>query len=117
MNKVHSLLSSSKLSIANHKNRSVGILLQGSEPQEDTSLNIEGYDWNPKHPGGIAIKIKKRIDLYLVNRNTGIRRAVLNSRNENSTVFVDKIPHDSRRIGMHCANSNNAINHVDGTLN
>ena len=40
-----------------HKIRSVGILLYGSEPQEDTSLNFEGY-WNPKHPGGIAIKIK-----------------------------------------------------------
>ena len=57
MNKVHSLLNSSKTSMTNHKNRSVGILLEGSEPQEDTSLNFEGY-WNPKHPGGIAIKIK-----------------------------------------------------------
>jgi len=56
MNKVHSLLNNSKTSITNHKNRSVGILLQGSEPQEDNSLNFEGY-WNPKHPGGIAIKI------------------------------------------------------------
>jgi len=43
--------------MTNHKNRSVGILLQGSEPQEGASLNFEGY-WNPKHPGGIAIKIK-----------------------------------------------------------
>jgi len=56
MNKVHSLLNNSKTSMTNHKNRSVGILLQGSEPQEDTSLNFEGY-WNPTHPGGIAIKI------------------------------------------------------------
>ena len=57
MNKVHSLLNNSKSSMTNHKNRSVGILLHGSEPQEDTSLNFEGY-WNAKHPGGIAIKIK-----------------------------------------------------------
>jgi len=56
MNKVHSLLKNSKTSMTNHKNRSVGILLQGSEQQEETSLNFEGY-WNPKHPGGIAIKI------------------------------------------------------------
>jgi len=57
INKIHSLLDNNKSSITNHKNRSVGILLQGSEPQEDTSLNFEGY-WIPKHPGGIAIKIK-----------------------------------------------------------
>jgi len=56
MNKVHSLLNNSKMSMTNHKNRSVGIQVQDSKPQEDTSLNFEGY-WNPKHPGGIAIKI------------------------------------------------------------
>ena len=89
MNKVHSLLSNSKSSITNHKNRSVGILLQGSEPQEDTSLKNEGY-WNPKHPEGITIKITKRVDLYLVNRKTGIRRTALNSRIEKIAVFVDK---------------------------
>jgi len=55
MHKVHSLLNNSRTSMTSHKNRSVGIL-RGSEPQEDTSLNFEGY-WNPKHPGGIAIKI------------------------------------------------------------
>jgi len=43
MNKVHSLLNNSKTSMTNHKNRSVGILLQGSEPRKDTSLNFEGY--------------------------------------------------------------------------
>ena len=32
------------------------------------------------------------IDLYLVDRNTGIRRAALNSRIEKSKVFVDKNP-------------------------
>jgi len=53
MNKVHSLLNNSQTSMTNHKNRSVRILLQGSEPQEDTSLNFERY-WNAKHPGGIA---------------------------------------------------------------
>jgi len=37
MNQVHSLLNNSKKSMTNHKSRSVGILLQGSEPQEDTS--------------------------------------------------------------------------------
>jgi len=57
MNKVHSLLNNSKSSMTNHKNRSIAILLRGSEPQEDTSSNFEGY-WNAKHPGGIAIKIK-----------------------------------------------------------
>jgi len=54
INKVYSVLYNSSLSMTNHKNRSVGVLLQGSEPQEDTSLNSEGY-WNRKHPGGIAI--------------------------------------------------------------
>jgi len=57
MNKVHSLLNNSKSSMTNHKNRSVGILLKGSETQEYTSLNFEGYGI-PKHPGGLAIKIK-----------------------------------------------------------
>jgi len=57
INKVYSLLNNSKSSQTNHKNRSVGVLLQGTNPQEDTSLKVEGY-WNPKHPEGIAIKIK-----------------------------------------------------------
>jgi len=57
MNKVHSLVDNIKSSITIHKNRSVGILLYGSEPQEDKSLHLEGH-WNPKHRGDIAIKIK-----------------------------------------------------------
>jgi hypothetical protein len=57
INEVHSLLNNIKSSMTNHKNRSVVTLLQGNEPQEDTSLDFEGY-WNPKYPGGIAINIK-----------------------------------------------------------
>jgi len=58
--KVHSLLDNNKSSMTNHKNRSVGVLLEGSDAQEETSLNSEG-DWNPKHTGGITFKIKKMI--------------------------------------------------------
>jgi len=88
INKVHGLLNKSKSSTTNQKIRSVGILLEGSESQEDTSLNFEGY-WTPKNPGGIAIKIKISTSW---TENTGIRRAALNSRIEQSTVFVFKNP-------------------------
>jgi len=38
VNEIHSLFSNNKTSFANHKDRSIGTLLHGSEPQEDTSL-------------------------------------------------------------------------------
>jgi len=72
LNKVHSLLNNSKSSMTNHNNRSVGILLQGSEPQEDTSLNFERY-WNPEHPGGIAIKIKVSTSWTEIPKSEGQR--------------------------------------------
>jgi len=61
--------------------------------------------------------LPSRLKSLPLDRNTGIRRAALNSRIEKKTVFIDKILHDSRRIGMRCANSTHAINHIDSSLN
>jgi len=57
-NKVLGLLNIIKFSMINHKNRSVGILLKGGEHQDDTIVSFEEC-CNPKHPDGIAIKIKE----------------------------------------------------------
>ena len=97
MNKVHSLLNNSKSSMTNHKNRSVGILLHGSEPQEDTSLKFEGY-WNAKHPGGIAIKIKICTSWTEIPGSEG-QCWILGLKNVKC--WSTKIPHHSRR--MACA--------------
>ena len=111
INKVHSLLNNSKTLVTNHKNRSVGILLQGSEPQEDTSLIMKDFGIQ-----NIQEELPSRSRFFtLWTVNTGIRRAAPTSRIEKSKVFLEK----KSRItaGGLCANSTNAINHVDSTLN
>jgi len=95
--------------------RSVGILLQGSEPREDTRLNFEGY-WNLKHPEGIDIKIKKMISTSCtkIPDSEGQPWFPWMKREQYSTT---KIPHHSWIICMRCPNSTHVVNHVNRTLN
>jgi len=73
--------------MTNDKNRSVAVLLQGSEPQEDTSSNLEGY-WISKHPGGVTIKIRISTSWTEISQSEEQRWIPI----EKCQVFVDKNP-------------------------